>query len=236
VDIERIRHGDAIGQHFAQCGRPILRDGGKIEIERARDVGGHRHVAAGCPHDEDFAARQRTAHVEQLQGLTERAQGIAARDAGLPAECIEYGIRARQGTRVAVRGTHRRRRSSRFHRRNGLAQRTCLVGGARKCRCVLDPFQIQPECGDAGIFGENIDQILDRNAGLVPDREQATDGQRAIVEHQGERDRAALADQRNAALHSRAHDLIGHHRRSIEEIDEAVAVRPEKGQGAGLLD
>jgi hypothetical protein len=106
----------------------------------------------------------------------------------------------------------------------------------RAAAAVRPAFEIQAEGGHSRVVAENLDQILDGEPTLIAHGEQVTDRHRAVVETQTERDGAALADQGNAALERLAHDLIGQHRRAIEEIHESVAVRAEEGQFAGLLE
>ena len=50
--------------------------------------------------------------MEQLEGFAKPAEGIAARESGLPAEGVEYAIRARERPRMAMRGTRRRGRAA----------------------------------------------------------------------------------------------------------------------------
>ncbi len=57
-----------------------------------------------------------------------------------------------------------------------------------------------------------------------------------MIEHQRQCDRAALADERDAALAPPAHDLVGPERHTVEEIDEAVTVGAEERQLAGTLE
>src|SRR5450631_4268217 len=55
------------------------------------------------------------------------------------------------------------------------------------------------------------------------------------MEHQSERDGAALADYGNATRDRRPDYLIGPERDAIEEIDEAIAVGAEKRHRAGAF-
>ena len=93
-----------------------------------------------------------------------------------------------------------------------------------------------PNARDALIVAEHLDQVFDGETRLVADGEQVADRQRAVVEHQRQRDRAALADQGHAARGCAADHLVGPQRDAIEEIDDAVAVRAEERQRPARLD
>ena len=135
---------------------------------------------------------------------------------------------------MAVRGARRGIGAARLDDGDGLARSARPLGGARKSFGILDAFEVQTECRHARIVAENFDQVLDRQTRLIAHGEQAADGQGAMIEHEREGNRAALANERDAALDGRSHDLIGHHGDPVEEIDEAVAIGSEEGQGAGI--
>ena len=208
----------------------------KIEIESARHVRRHCHVAARCTHHQHLSAGKGAAHVKQLDRLAQRAQRIAAGEAGLSAECLEHRVLAREGARVAVRRARRRGGAPGLDHRDGLARSARDVRGSRESVCVLDPFEVQAEGRDARIRAENLDEVLDRQSGLIADRKKIADRHRTRVEAQGERDRAALADEGHAALDVSADHLVGQQCRSIEEIHEAVAVGAEEGQRPGIVE
>ena len=102
--------------------------------------------------------------MEQLERLAEGAERVAAREAGLPAEGVEYAVGARQRAGVAVRGARRGGGAAGFDDGDGLAGAARLVRGAREALGVLDAFQIQAERRDTRIVAENLDEILDREA------------------------------------------------------------------------
>jgi hypothetical protein len=58
---------------------------------------------------------------------------------------------------------------------------------------------------------------------------------RAAIEHEGQSQRAALADEGDAAFERFAHHLVRPERGAIEKIDESVAVRPEVGKRPRVL-
>ena len=236
VDVERVCDGHAIAQQPAQGRAAAAPAAARNPEPRSRATSAVIAMSPPeAPMTSDLRAAGRTAVVEDLERLAERAQGFAARDARLPAECVEHRVGAGERSCVAVRGARGRRRPS------GLDDGDRFAGGTRPGRGrgeaarIADAFQVQAEGGDPRIVAQDVDQVLDGDAGLIADREQVADRQRAVVEHQGQRDRPALANQRDAALGRRADHLVGHHGHAVEIIHEAVAIRTEVGQRAGAL-
>jgi hypothetical protein len=172
--------------------------------------------------------------MKQLEGFAKGTQGVAAGDSRLPAESFEYLVGARQGSGVTVRGARGGGGAPRFDDGDGLARGPRSSCGARKSFGILDAFQIQAECRYPRVLAKNFDEIFHREARLVAHGEQAADGQGAVVEHESQGNRTALANERHAAIDGRTHDLIRHHRDAVEEVHEAVTVRPEEGQSAGI--
>src|SRR6202008_2804175 len=97
-------------------------------------------------------------------------------------------------------------------------------------------LEIQPDRGDPLIAAQVLDQLLGCEARLVADGEHDADRERTAIEKQIECDRAALADERHAALAPLSDELIGPERRTVEEVDEAVAVGAEEGQVTGARE
>jgi hypothetical protein len=114
-----------------------------------------------------------------------------------------------------------------------------LAGGACACRRldkargILDALQVQAERRHPLIGAHELEQVLGRETRLIAHGERAANGQRAVVVQQVERQRAALADQGDAAFAPLAHHLIGPQCRAIEEVDEAVAIGAEERQFSG---
>ena len=123
-----------------------------------------------------------------------------------------------------------------LHQRDRLAGRTRAFGRQRETSEILDAFHIQSESADTLIRAQHFDQVLDREPGLVADREQVTDRQRTTVEGESQPDRATLADQCDPALERFADDLVRQQCTAIEEIDDAVAVGAEEGHGRSGFD
>ena len=164
MNIERVGDRHPIGQQFPQRAAWSCGMGAKSRSSvRATSA-----VIAMSPPDAPMISTLRPAsappRVEQLEGLAQTAERVAAREPGLPAECIEYAVRARERARVAVRRARRRGGAAGFDDGDGLAGAARLVRGARETLGVLDPFEIQAERGDARILAENLDEILDREA------------------------------------------------------------------------
>ena len=57
----------------------------------------------------------------------------------------------------------------------GLPARRALSAARAKRSGVLDALEIQAESRDARIVAQDLDQILDREPGLIADREQVAD-------------------------------------------------------------
>ena len=133
---------------------------------------------------------------------------------------------------MALRGPGGRSRPSGLDQRDRLADEACLVDRPREADRILDSLDVQAECRDAIVVAHQLDKVLKRHPLLVADREEIADRQRALAEHQVQRNRAALADQRDAALGGLADDLVRPERHAVEEIDKTIAVRSEKRQVA----
>ena len=173
--------------------------------------------------------------MEYLERLAERAQRVAAGDAGLAAESIEHAIRAGKGARVAVRRARRGRGATRLDHRDGLARAARLVGRPRKTLRVLDALEVQAESRDARIVAQDLDEVLHREPCLIAHGEEVSDRHGSLVEAQRQCDGAALADDGHSALDRNTDHLVGQHGRPVEEIHEAVAIRAEERQPAGLV-
>ena len=165
MDIERIGDRDAVGQQLAQAAAARRREWAQNPDPASRDTSA---VIAMSPPDapmiRTLRPRERPSRVEQLERFAQRAQGVAAGNARLPAERLEHLVGARQRAGVAVRGARRGRRAPGLDDGDGLAGRAAPVGGARKSLRILDALEIQAECRDARIVAQNLDQILDRQA------------------------------------------------------------------------
>ena len=127
MDVERIGNRDPVGQNLAQGRGARRRQGGKIQLHVARHVGRHRHVAARRTHDQDLAAGERAAYVEELESFAQRTQGIAAGNSGLAAKRLEHHVRARQRSGVAVRGARCGGSAAGLDDGDGLARRSGLA-------------------------------------------------------------------------------------------------------------
>src|SRR2546429_1233612 len=137
---------------------------------------------------------------------------------------------------MRARRARRGFRAARLDERHGLAGGPGSLDRTRETHGILDTLDVEPKGRDALILRQQLDHVLDREPCLIADRQGITDREGAGVEQQTERDRAALTDERDAALGPAAHDLIGPQRHALEEADEAVAVRAEERQLARARD
>src|SRR6266404_2959816 len=137
---------------------------------------------------------------------------------------------------MCARRPRRGFRAARFDERHGLAGGPGSVDRTRETRGILDALDVEPKGRDALILRQQLDHVLDGEPRLIAHRQGVTDRDRPGIEQQTERDRAALADERDTALGPAAYDLIRPQRRALEEVDEAVAVRAEERQLARARD
>jgi hypothetical protein len=145
VNVEGIGDGDPIGEHIAQRGGVRRRNGREIQIQCARYIGGHGHVAARRAHHQHLAAGERTAGMKHLERFAQRTQRVAARDAGLTAKGLEYFVGTSQRPGMAVRGARRRGGAAGFDDGDGFARGARQRGGARKSLRVLNALEVQTE-------------------------------------------------------------------------------------------
>src|SRR5262249_18371883 len=92
------------------------------------------------------------------------------------------------------------------------------------------------ERGHTLVRAKQLDHVLNGEACLITYREEIADRQRAVVKEQVERERAALADDRNTTVDALGHNLVRPQGHLVEEIDETVAIGTEVGQRARTLN
>ena len=94
--------------------------------------------------------------------LREAAQRVAAGNAGLPAERLEYRIGTGERARVAVRRTRGSRSPTRLDGGDRFARGARFGRRAGEACRILYPLEIKAEGGHAGVVAEDFDEFLDR--------------------------------------------------------------------------
>ena len=178
--------------------------------------------------------------MEQLERFEETRGIVRARHAIAREQRIaqRIGTRERAGVRKRQRRTlGRSARLERDQRHPGRA------GGEASLREPSDrsqPFQMQPYRTDPLVPNERLDQVRRGGIGAIAHRDDVTDRQPARLHREIERQVAALAYDRNAPTaidrpgsYRQAAMLVGPQRHSVEQVEHAVAIRPDERHAFG---
>ena len=178
---------------------------------------------------------ERTARMKHLQGFAQRGERIAARNPGLTAKGVEYNVRSGERAGMTVHGARRRRRAPAFTTAMGLPAARAIAAARARRGASLMPSTYSPKALTRSSSASSSIRSS-RRACLVADGEDVAYRHRSLVEHQGERNRAALTDQRHTARDGATDNLVRPERNPVEEIHKAIAVGSEEGQRSGACD
>ena len=174
--------------------------------------------------------------VQQFEGFHQLGRGVHQGHSATGEKggiCLAVpGERCRVGGRNQCAGLG----LARLHCNDPLATgvgRVCEVGEAAG---VADRLDVQPDCRHPFIGDELLDHVLGARHGLIAHGDQVGERKSAIGECDVQPDVATLRHDAHAAIEWCAAVLIGPQRHTIESVDVAVTVRPEKGHVAGRFD
>ncbi len=115
--------------------------------------------------------------------------------------------------------------------------RRCAVSAMRtKAAQVVDPFDVQPQRGDARVLQKRRPDLGQPGLRLVPGGHGIGQRQAAPLHRQVDRDVRGLGDDGHAAFLALAAVLVGPEGGAVEVVEEPVAVRPENAHLAGRAD
>ena len=150
-------------------------------------------------HRDTVAARQRLRREENggVEQLFERAQ---PQHAGLPEERVDRRVGAGERGRVRAGGARAGATRSAPHRKDRLRARD-PAGDAGELARVPERLQVEEDQIGRVVLLPVLEQVVRRDVGLVPDREEARQAEPARVGllEQRETERAALRRERDAA-------------------------------------
>ena len=236
VVVEGVGDGDEVVQGRAHpvAFRPGEGSGSKPPpLDRVRH---ERRLAARAAQRGDLPPAERPSRVQQLQGLEEGGKRVRKRDPGPP----EEGARAlvRPGERGGVRHGEARPflAPAELAGDEGDALLAGLPGGRGEGRRVLQRLDEQADGGDPAVFEKGVEHVRGADAGAVPEGHHRRDRHRPEVHGEGDREVAALREDRDPTVAAHAPVLVGPERGAVEVVDEAVAVGTEDRHVSGRFD